>query len=96
MTSRARGVGNWYIVKQLGPYLLGKLFKVRTECVFVINTIPGNQNIVTDRLTRVNTARFDKMDELKRHLYQNDSMSSIFWQGRDGKKSKKQKNLWIC
>ena len=78
-----------YCVKQLGPYLLGKLFTDRTDhknlvCLsnssipklmrwrvilseyrFVIEHILGDQNIVADGLTRVNTLIFNDEDKSK-------------------------------
>ena len=97
-----------YCVKQLSPYLLGKLFTVRTdhknlvylsnssipklvrwrvilsEYRFIIEHIPGEQNIVADGLTRVNTLVFKQLDKCKRHLYRDDSISRIFRLGGEG------------
>jgi len=46
-------------------------------------TFLGDQNIVVDGLTRVNTIRFDTVGKSKQHHYQNNSISHIFWLGGD-------------
>ena len=51
---------------------------ILSEYRFVIEYIPGDQNIVADGLTRVNTLIFNDVYKSKRHLYQNDSISRIF------------------
>ena len=51
---------------------------ILSEYRFVIDHISGDQNIVTDGLTRVNTLQYNDVDKLKHHLYQNDSISRIF------------------
>ena len=50
---------------------------ILSEYRFVIEHIPGDQNIVADGLTRVNTLMYNDVDKSKRHLYQNDSISRI-------------------
>jgi len=49
-----------------------------SEYRFVIDRIPGDQNIVADGLTRVDTLIFNGVDKSKRRLYQNGSISRIF------------------
>ena len=51
---------------------------ILSEYRFVIEHIPGDQNIVVDGLTRVNTIIFNDIVKSKRHLYKNDSISRIF------------------
>ena len=50
----------------------------------MIEHIPGDQNIVADGLTGVNTLIFNDVDKSKRYLYQNDSISRIFRLGGEG------------
>jgi hypothetical protein len=54
------------------------------EYRFIIEHIPGEQNIVADGLTKVNTLVFNQLDKCKRHLYRNDSISRIFRLGGEG------------
>jgi len=94
-----------YCVKILAPYLLGKLFTVRTdhrnfvylasssvpklvrwrvilsEYRFLIEHIPGAQNVVADGLTRVCRSDFMKIAKDKRHI---DSTERIFRLGEEG------------
>ncbi len=51
---------------------------ILSEYRFIIEHIPGEQNIVADGLTRVNTLVFKPLDKCKRHLYRDDSISRIF------------------
>ena len=58
--------------------------KSLSEYRLVVEHIPGDQNIIADGVTRVNTIRFNDVDKSKRHLYQNDSILRIFRLGREG------------
>ena len=46
--------------------------------------LDGDQNIIADGLTRVNTLIYNDVDKSKRHLYQNDSISRISRLGGEG------------
>ena len=50
----------------------------------MIENILGDQTIVADGLKRVNTLIFNDVNKSKRLLYQNDSISRIFWLGGEG------------
>jgi hypothetical protein len=97
-----------YCVKQLTPYLMGKLFTAKTdhnnlvylanssipklvywrvllsEFRFLIQHIPGVQNVVADGLTRVMSLSSVEIPRSKRHFFVEDRIPRIFRLGEEG------------
>ena len=97
-----------YCVKQLTPYLMGKLFTVKTdhknlvylsnssipklvrwrvllsEFRFLVQHIPGAQNVVADGLTRVMSLSSVEIPNSKRHLFVEDRIPRLFRLGGEG------------
>jgi len=57
---------------------------ILSEYRFLIEHIPGAQNVVVDGLTRVSRSEFIKISKDKRHLFKNDSAERSFGEEKKG------------